>query len=89
MSYKLENYFFNILSSATLNLVILLILLFLFQSSSSALKNCCIMGNQIPKIVEDALYRRSEKDEDNNSKREQEQEPEDRWMAVSRLMLCI
>ena len=77
MGSKLERYFFNIISSATLNLVLLLTLLFLFQSSSSALKNCCIMGNQIPKIVEDALCKKSEKDEDSSSsKREQEQELE-------------
>ena len=29
------------------------------------------------------------KDEDNNNKWEQEQEPEDHWMADPRLMLCL
>ena len=40
-------------------------------------------------IVEAVAYSWSEKDEDINSKREQGQEPEDHWMAVSRLMLCL
>ena len=40
-------------------------------------------------IVEDAAYRRLEKDEDSNSKQEQEQEPKDCWMGVSGLMLCL
>ena len=47
------------------------------------------LGNQIPKIVIDVAYRRLEKKEDNNSKREQEQEPEDRWMTVSGLKPCL
>ena len=46
---KFEKYSLNLLPSATFNLVLLLTLLFLFQSSSSALKNCCIPGNQISK----------------------------------------
>ena len=85
MGSKFEiNFFFSkLISSAALNLILTLLflfqsLLFLFQSLSSALKNCCIPGNQIPKIVEDAAYKRLEKGEDNSIKQEQEQEPEDR-----------
>ena len=39
--------------------------------------------------VEYAPYRRSEKDEDSNSRCEQEQESEDHWMVGSRLILCL
>ena len=46
---SLKKYTFNLLSFAVLNLVLLLTLLFLFQSSYVALKNFCILGNQIPK----------------------------------------
>ena len=53
-------------------------------------KYVCVVWIADVVVVEDALYRRSKKVEDNNNNKwEQEQELVDHWTAGSGLMLCM